>query len=117
MLQIFTFARKEFQHIGRDWRSLSFLVGLPIVQMIIFGFALSNEIREAPFAVLNHSGSTHAAAIVRQLDASPYLSFVHQLQDAEAARHHFRRNEIQLAVIFQPILSRHYCAARLRGYS
>ncbi len=100
MLQIFTFARKEFQHIGRDWRSLSFLVGLPIVQMIIFGFALSNEIREAPFAVLNHSGSTHAAAIVRQLDASPYLSFVHHLQDAEAARHHFRRNEIQLAVIF-----------------
>jgi len=100
MFQIFTFARKEFQHIGRDWRSLSFLIGLPIVQMIIFGFALSNEIREAPFAVLDQSGSSHAAAIIRQLDASPYLSFVHNLNDLPEGHRYFRRNKIQLAVIF-----------------
>src|SRR5687767_15690998 len=45
--QLLTFIRKEFAHVLRDRKTLLILFGLPIVQIIIFGFALTNEVRNA----------------------------------------------------------------------
>ncbi|MDP3446333.1 MAG: ABC transporter permease, partial [Ignavibacteria bacterium] len=44
MKQLITFIKKEFHHILRDTRSMLVLLGLPIVQLLIFGFAITNEV-------------------------------------------------------------------------
>ena len=46
MIAFWAFVKKEFFHIIRDVRSLMILIGMPIVQIILFGFAITNEITE-----------------------------------------------------------------------
>ncbi|MBD0378239.1 MAG: ABC transporter permease, partial [Flavisolibacter sp.] len=53
MKQFFSFVKKEFYHIWRDKRTLFILLGMPVVQIIIFGFALTNEVKNAKIAVLD----------------------------------------------------------------
>ncbi|MBD0378428.1 MAG: ABC transporter permease, partial [Flavisolibacter sp.] len=55
MKQFFSFVKKEFYHIWRDKRTLFILLGMPVVQIIIFGFALTNEVKNAKVAVLDPS--------------------------------------------------------------
>ena len=45
MKQLIAFIRKEFYHVFRDKRTLLILFGLPVVQIILFGFALSSEVK------------------------------------------------------------------------
>ena len=46
MKQFITFVKKEFAHVLRDRKTLLILFGLPIVQILIFGFALTNEVKK-----------------------------------------------------------------------
>ena len=49
------FIKKEFRHVWRDRRSLTILLGLPIMMMLLFGFAISNEVKDSKIAVLDYS--------------------------------------------------------------
>ncbi len=49
------FVKKEFYHIFRDRRSLIILFGMPIVQILLFGFAITNEINQVNIAILDRS--------------------------------------------------------------
>ena len=49
------FLIKEFLQIFRDKRTLIILFGIPLVQVLLFGFALKNEIRDVPIAILDNS--------------------------------------------------------------
>ncbi|HRD83295.1 MAG TPA: ABC transporter permease, partial [Saprospiraceae bacterium] len=51
MKQFLTFVRKEFYHVFRDRKTLLLLFGMPVMQIVLFGFALSNEIKNARVAV------------------------------------------------------------------
>ena len=53
MKQLFPFIRKEFYHVLRDRRVLLMLFALPIVQVLLFGFALSTEIKNTKVAVFD----------------------------------------------------------------
>jgi ABC-2 type transport system permease protein len=47
MKQLFVFIRKEFYHVFRDPRTLLIMFGLPVVQIILFGYALTSEVKRA----------------------------------------------------------------------
>ena len=53
MKQFYTFVKKEFYHIIRDYRTLLVLFGMPIVQIVLFGFALSNEVKNSKLGILD----------------------------------------------------------------
>ena len=55
MKQLLTFVKKEFHHILRDTRTMMVLIGLPIVQLLIFGFAITNEVGNTKIAVLDNA--------------------------------------------------------------
>jgi ABC-2 type transport system permease protein len=107
MKQFFSFIKKEFYHILRDRRTLFILLGMPIVQIIIFGFALTNEVKHAKFAVMDHSRDRATAAIVAALDASRYFDYetsVHSDKDIEKL---FRRGAVKLVVVFPAQFNEH----------
>ena len=58
MKQFIAFVKKEFYHIFRDQRTVLILLIMPIVLIVLFGYAITTEIRRAPIAVLDmdHSG-------------------------------------------------------------
>lgn len=100
MKQLFLFAKKECLHILRDRRTLIILIFMPIVQIILYGFALTNEIKNSNIAILDQSKDEATTAISTEINASRYFSLVknlHSYQDIEAT---FRQGRIRLAVVF-----------------
>ena len=70
MKQLAVFIKKEIRHILRDPRTLLLLIGMPIAQLLLFGFAISTEIRNSGFAVYDPSQDPSTQAIIEKLDAS-----------------------------------------------
>lgn len=105
MKTFLAFLIKEFRHILRDRRSLIILFGLPIVQIILFGFALSNEVKESNLAVWDQARDERSRELIAELEASQYFQVSHYLQSAEEADHLFRRNLARLVLVIPPDLA------------
>ena len=102
MKQFLAFVHKEFCHIFRDVRTLLILLAMPIILIILFGYAITTEIQCAPIAILDHSRDAVTLKMTERLKASEYFTLY-----GHAANHHeletlFRRGKIQLAVVFPP---------------
>ena len=69
MKPFFAFVRKEFYHVFRDSKTLLMLFGLPIAQILLFGFALTNEIKNTNIAVCDHAKDAASRQIIQQIAA------------------------------------------------
>jgi len=99
-LQMNAFIRKEFYHVFRDKKSLLLLFGLPIVQIVLFGFALTNEIKNSQIAVLDYAKDDASERIVNQIEASRYFEIEQSLQSQKDLESAFKSGEIKLAIVF-----------------
>ena len=100
MRQFIAFVKKEFYHIFRDRRTMLILLGMPVVQIILFGFAISTEVKNVRLAVLDPSNDVVTRKIIDRLDASEYFTVTarfHSPQEMEAA---FLKNEVDMAIVF-----------------
>ena len=77
MRQFIAFIKKEFYHIFRDRRTMLILLGMPVVQIILFGFAISTEVKNVRLAVLDPSNDVVTRKIIDCLDASEYFTVLH----------------------------------------
>jgi len=98
--QFWAFVKKEFYHIWRDKRTLIILLGMPIVQIIIFGFALTNEVKNVKFAILDNSKDEASIALSQQLSASKYFDLAANLNTYADIDKAFKKGTIKLAVVF-----------------
>lgn len=106
MKQFIAFIKKEFYHILRDKRTMLILIGMPVVQIILFGFAISTEVRNVQTAVLINSANTDIQRIVDQLDASEYFNVKYVVHSPTEIEDLFAKNKIELAVAFADDLNR-----------
>lgn len=102
MKQFLIFVQKEFYHIFRDTKSLFVIIMIPVVQIILFGFALTNEIKDSDIAVLDNSKDNATAEIIHRLDASRYFSVAKVINTQAEIEPAFRTGKIRLVVVFQP---------------
>ncbi len=100
MKQFFSFVKKEFYHILRDNQTLFILVGMPIVQIILFGFALTNEVKNSKIAVLDMSKDEVTAQIINKLNASRYFEVDKTIYYYTSVEKIFKQGSIKMAVIF-----------------
>lgn len=100
MQQFLIFVRKEFHHIFRDRKSLLIIFALPIAQILIFGFALTNEIKNAKIAVLDLAQDEESQKAIQELDASRYFSVVQYAPSQQAIYDDLLADKIKLGVIF-----------------
>ena len=73
MKQFIAFVKKEFFHIFRDRRTMLILLGMPVVQIILFGFAITTEVKNVRVGVLDPSNDIVTRKIIDRLDASELL--------------------------------------------
>lgn len=73
MKRFFAFVKKEFLHIFRDVQTLTILIGLPVVLIIIFGYIVSNEIKNAKIAFLDYSNDNVTQQLKNDILASGYF--------------------------------------------
>lgn len=67
-------ARKEGIHIIRDWRSLVMGIAIPILLLILFGYALTLDVDEVPLVVWDQSGTQASRDFISRFEGSPYFS-------------------------------------------
>jgi ABC-2 type transport system permease protein len=100
MKQFITFVKKEFKHVFRDRKTLLMLFGLPIAQIVLFGFALTNEIKNSRIVVLDQSRDNITRSIVNEIEASEYFEIDSDMQNIEGVEAAFKSGRIKSAVIF-----------------
>ncbi len=99
MKQLLTFIRKEFYHVLRDRRVLLMLFGLPIVQVILFGFALSNEIKNTGIAVFDQDKSVISSALISKIDANKYFDIDRNLTNPNQFQEAFKDGKVKIVLV------------------
>jgi ABC-2 type transport system permease protein len=100
MKQFLFFVQKEFYHLIRDTRTLLILFGMPLMQILIFGFALTNEVKNSRIAILDNSKDDATTAIIRELEASRYFDIDSDIRDHGDLEPAFQEGRVKLAVVF-----------------
>ncbi|MBP7239061.1 MAG: ABC transporter permease, partial [Saprospiraceae bacterium] len=97
MKQLFTFVKKEFYHVLRDRRTLLILFGLPVVQILIFGFALTNEVKNSKILIIDHARDIASQEIITKIEASHYFDIEQSLLADQELEQAFREGKIKMA--------------------
>lgn len=100
MKQFLSFVRKEFYHIFRDKRTVLILLVMPIVQIILFGFAISTEVKNTQVAVFDPSKDVVTQRIKEQLQATEYFSITEELTNPNQINDVFKYGKINLVIVF-----------------
>lgn len=101
MKRFIGFVRKEFYHIFRDRRSLFILFGMPIAQILLFGFAITNEINNVDIAILDHAKDATTEEIINKIAASEYFTIRQMVtREAEIASV-FKKGQVKAVLNFE----------------
>ncbi|MCB0465567.1 MAG: ABC transporter permease [Aequorivita sp.] len=95
------FVIKEFYHIFRDKRTLVILFGMPVVQILLFGFAVTNEISNVDIAVLDHSKDTETNKITSNIEASKYFKVTDFLENENQIESIFKKGKVKAVLVFE----------------
>lgn len=102
MKRFWGFVVKEFYHIFRDYRTLLILFGMPAVQLLLFGYVVTNEIKNAKIAVYDLSKDEVTRKITEKIISSGYFILEKNLSNYNDIGKSFQEGEIKLVIVFQP---------------
>ena len=100
MREFFAFVRKEFLHIFRDKRTLLVLIGLPTALIVLFGFAISTEIRNVNVGLLSADDDVYVTRLMEKIDRSEYFTYVGAFRSEAGLDEAMRRGQVDAALIF-----------------
>ncbi|HIJ80765.1 MAG TPA: ABC transporter permease [Desulfuromonadales bacterium] len=91
-------AVKEFVQMRRDRLTFGMIIGIPLIQLMLFGFAINGDPKQLPTAVLLADSSPYARTVFSSLKNSGYFKFVRQLQSEQEAEEALARGDVQFVV-------------------
>lgn len=102
MKRFYAFVKKEFLHIFRDKRTLVILFGIPIVQLLLFGYALSNEVRNVKVVVADYAKDDQSREIINRIQASPWFQLVGTAESPMQYESLLRSGKVKEIIVFEP---------------
>ena len=99
---LLAFVKKEFFHILRDKRTLLILLGMPVMQIILFGFAITTEVKNIKVAALVPVHDEMTRRIIEQIDASEYFSVKKMLSSPDEIDKVFQDGTADFVIVFSP---------------
>lgn len=101
MKEIAAFIKKEFLHIFRDVRTMMIVLVLPVVQILLFGFAMSTEVNNAVVDILGDANDPQVRMIVQRIDNNPYLETGAYLSTEAEMDARLRKGKSKAVVCFE----------------
>ncbi|MCF6171448.1 MAG: ABC transporter permease [Bacteroidales bacterium] len=98
---MYAFIKKEFFHIFRDYRSMLILFGMPVAQVLLFGFAITTDINDAKIAILDHSKDPVTRDITQKILSSKYFILEQNLQSNNQIEAAFKAGNIKEVIVFE----------------
>lgn len=102
MKQFVAFVKKEFVHVFRDRRTLLILIGMPMMQILIFGFAISDEITNTQLVVIDKANDIASHKLISQIDASKYFDVSNALINENEIEDAFRKGRLKVVMVIPP---------------
>jgi ABC-2 type transport system permease protein len=102
MKQFISFVIKEGRHILRDKRTMLILFGMPVVMMLLFGFAISTDVKNVRTIVVISSIDHQTQSIIEALDASEYFDILYNVNTPQEAERLIRNQKADMAIVFSP---------------
>jgi ABC-2 type transport system permease protein len=100
MKQFKSFIIKEARHILRDKRTMLILFGMPVVMMLLFGFAISTDVRNVRTAVVLSYVDHQTHKMVERLGANEYFDILYKVDNSAAAEQLIRHQKADVAIVF-----------------
>lgn len=102
MKQLLVFIRKEFYHVFRDRRTLLIMFGIPIAQILLFGFALTSDVKNAKIIIANQAQDINTSQLIAKIKASTYFLVQEANINMDGIEKAFKKGDLKCAVIFPP---------------
>ena len=102
MKQFISFVRKEAWHILRDKRTMLILFGMPVVLMLLFGFAITTDVENVRTIVVTSQMDTQTQSAVERLSQSEYFTITQTVATPRDAELLIRNQKADMAVVFAP---------------
>ena len=100
MKQFRSFVIKETKHILRDKRTMLILFGMPLVLMLLFGFAITTDVRNVRTVVVTANADHATQQAVERLPHSEYFIIVRTVATPQEAERFIRNQKADLAIVF-----------------
>jgi len=107
MSRFLAFLRKEFYHIFRDPRTLIILFGIPIAQLMLFGYVMTNEVRNVKVAIVDHSKDDLSKRLSQQLLSSGFFQLAAIPSSENDYESLFRSGTVKEIIVFEPEFALH----------
>jgi len=111
--RVWVIAQKELLQLRRDRLTLAMMIVLPIVQLLLFGYAINTDVRHIPSVVYDQDESAQSRDLVRTLQATGFYDFVGQVAGYDDIGRALRSNRARVALVIPP----GYASALARGQS
>jgi len=102
------FVKKEFFHIFRDGRTMLVLFGIPVVQLLIFGYVVTNEIKDIKIAIFDQSKDEVTMAISNKIISSGYFKLEKNLDNISNIEEIFRGGYVKEVIVFESDFARKF---------
>jgi ABC-2 type transport system permease protein len=102
MRRILAIARKEFIHIRRDPRIVATVLIMPILQLLLFSYALSSDVTNIPIAVLNQDQTQASRQLINAFQQSNFFQITQTLSSMDQVDGVFNRGEDKLVLVIKP---------------
>jgi len=100
MKRFWGFVIKEFNHILRDYRTLLILFGMPVVQLLLFGYVVTNELKDIRVAVYDQSYDRYTREIINRILSSGYFVLDSYLENEYVIEEKFKEGNVKQIIIF-----------------
>lgn len=101
MKRFWGFIKKEFFHIFRDYRTVIVLFGMPVVQIMLFGYAINTDLKNAHIAILDQSKDEVSGKLIQKIISSGYFKLNTNLNSVNDIEPNFRTGKIKEVIIFE----------------
>lgn len=96
--RILAIVRKEIRQLRRDRLTFGMIVGIPVIQLLMFGYAINMDVRHLDAAVADLSGTSASRQLVMDMSQSQIINVAHQVGSAAELEHLMRQGKISVGI-------------------
>ena len=104
--RILAIVRKEVRQLRRDRLTFGMIVGIPVIQLLMFGYAINMDVRNLDAAVADLAGTSASRQMVMDLSQSQVIKVAYQVSDADELEHLLRQGKISVGIYLPPDFDR-----------
>ena len=104
--RILAIVRKEVRQLRRDRLTFGMIVGIPVIQLLMFGYAINMDVRNLDAAVADMSGTSASRQVIMDMSQTQIIRVIKQVSSADELEHLMRQGEISVGIYIPPDFDR-----------